>query len=165
MPMDPALQEEIETLLKRIPPPPWKWWTSNSWKRLKSGDDGHPVNVLEPYVARDGHQDLNINPSVMEFLQKAPEWVKALLAEVKRAEDDILVNRLKGAEGELREIEHAFITGEEAGCPLARQVGALRAAFSAREELLQVMSEDLERLQKERLDLIKELALTKGCVG
>lgn len=46
-------------------PGPWIWWTSNSWKRLKRDDGRTTQNVLEPYVCKDGHPDLEIKESDM----------------------------------------------------------------------------------------------------
>jgi len=61
-------------------PGPWKWWTSNSWRRLKRDDLGITQNVLEPYVARDGHPDLTVNEADMALIAAAPLMYEALLA-------------------------------------------------------------------------------------
>ncbi len=61
-------------------PGPWRWWTSNSWRRLKHDDRGITQNVLEPYVCRDGHPDLSVSAADMALIAAAPE----LLALVKR---------------------------------------------------------------------------------
>jgi len=57
-------------------PPPWTWWTSNSWKRLKRDVGGITDNVLEPVVARDGHPDLVISPADMALIQMAPDLLE-----------------------------------------------------------------------------------------
>lgn len=54
-------------------PAPWIWWTSNSWKRLKHDESGRTINVLEPYAARDGHPDLNVNQADMALIAAAPD--------------------------------------------------------------------------------------------
>lgn len=59
-------------------PGPWKWWTSNSWRRLKRDDRGITQNVLEPYVCRDGHPDLSISDADMRLIAAAPELFAAL---------------------------------------------------------------------------------------
>lgn len=71
---------------------PWKWWTSNSWKRLMGPDvsaTGLPMtrtpSVLEPYVSRaDGHPDLHISFEDMEFITMARDALPILIDEVMR---------------------------------------------------------------------------------
>lgn len=54
-------------------PGPWKWWTSNSWRRLKR-DDRDAENVLEPTVCRsDNHPDLIVNEANMALIAAAPD--------------------------------------------------------------------------------------------
>ena len=68
-------------LLKAASPWPWKWWTSNSWRRLSSGDkDG---NVLCPIVARDGHPDLAIKDEDAALIEQAPMLIHTLCVEVE----------------------------------------------------------------------------------
>lgn len=45
----------------------WHWWTSNSWRRLMSEQDGgrRTVPVLQPVVALDGHPDLSVSEADM----------------------------------------------------------------------------------------------------
>jgi len=58
-------------------PGPWEWWTSNSWRRLRSNPaDGRDVGVVVPFVARDGHPDLEVSAADMSLIAAAP----ALLA-------------------------------------------------------------------------------------
>ena len=60
-------------------PGPWKWWTSNSWRRLKSETDrSQSHNVLEPYLCRDGHPDCMITNEDMALIAAAPELLEAL---------------------------------------------------------------------------------------
>jgi len=59
-------------------PAPWVWWTSNSWKRLKHDSPGLMVNVLEPYVCRDGHPDVSVSEADMALIAAAPELLEAL---------------------------------------------------------------------------------------
>lgn len=61
-------------------PGPWKWWTSNSWKRLKRDDVGIIQNVLEPYVCSDGHPDLSVSDEDMALIAAAPAMFSTLLA-------------------------------------------------------------------------------------
>jgi len=58
-------------------PGEWKWWTSNSRKRLRSElPDGRSLDVLESYVCSDGVTDLIITDGDMALIKEAP----ALLA-------------------------------------------------------------------------------------
>jgi hypothetical protein len=62
----------------RFTPGPWKWWTSNSWNRLKRDDRGITQNVLEPFVARDGHPDCSVSEADMALIATAPAMYEAL---------------------------------------------------------------------------------------
>lgn len=59
-------------------PGPWKWWTSNSWKRLMAEWGGHTQPVIEPTVAPDGHPDCIVSEADMALLQTAPDLYKVL---------------------------------------------------------------------------------------
>lgn len=59
-------------------PGPWKWWTSNSWKRLGADlEHGRTKFVLEPYVCRDGHPDLIVSKEDMALIAAAPDFYHA----------------------------------------------------------------------------------------
>jgi hypothetical protein len=66
----------------KFTPGPWKWWTSNSWRRLTAHDvagryerDG---NVLCPIKCRDGHPDVIISEADMALIAAAPDLYHAL---------------------------------------------------------------------------------------
>ncbi len=59
-------------------PGPWTWWTSNSWRRLKHDDRGKSVNVLEPYVCKDGQPDIIVSEEDMPLIEAAPDLLEAL---------------------------------------------------------------------------------------
>jgi hypothetical protein len=62
-------------------PAPWRWHTSNSWKRLKRDDHGICMNVLEPFVHwRDQHPDCTVSEADMALIAAAPELYAALRA-------------------------------------------------------------------------------------
>lgn len=66
-------------------PGPWEWWTSNSWRRLRSNPaDGRDVGVVVPFVARDGHPDLEVSAADMSLIAAAPD----LLALAKQYASD-----------------------------------------------------------------------------
>ena len=59
-------------------PGPWKWWTSNSFRRL-SGPDGKDGAVLCPTVSRsDGNPDLIVSKHDMALIESAPDLLEAL---------------------------------------------------------------------------------------
>ena len=57
----------------------WKWWTSNSWKRLKTADR-EMRDVLYPYIAPDGHPDLCVSKGTMSLIAAAPNLMCAAKA-------------------------------------------------------------------------------------
>jgi hypothetical protein len=68
-------------------PGPWKWWTSNSWRRLRRDDFGIAQTVLEPCVATDGHPDVTVSEADMALIAAAPELLAALQSLIDRIED------------------------------------------------------------------------------
>lgn len=65
-------------------PGEWKWWTSNSWRRLRSElGHGKTADVIYPYVARDNHPNLVVSEEDMRLIAAAPD----LLAFAKYVRD------------------------------------------------------------------------------
>jgi hypothetical protein len=67
----------------KFTPGPWKWWTSNSWRRLTAhnGPGGQYIregDVLCPVKASDGHPDCSISQADMDLIAAAPELYEAL---------------------------------------------------------------------------------------
>lgn len=58
----------------------WHWWTSNSWRRLRSDiGGGDSCDVIMPYVSRsDGHPDLTVSAADMALIAAAPDLAEAL---------------------------------------------------------------------------------------
>ena len=55
-------------------PGPWEWWTSNSWRRLRSNPaNGRDAGVIVPFVAPDGHPDLEVSAADMSLIAAAPD--------------------------------------------------------------------------------------------
>ena len=55
-------------------PGPWEWWTSNSWRRLRSNPaNGRDLGVVTPFVTPDRHADLEVSPADMALIAAAPE--------------------------------------------------------------------------------------------
>jgi hypothetical protein len=62
-------------------PGPWRWWTSNSWRRLTSEarDRNRPDGgVLCPITLRDGHPDCAVSEADMALIAAAPDLYEAL---------------------------------------------------------------------------------------
>lgn len=59
-------------------PGPWKWFTSNSMKRLSSEATGKDGDVISAYVARDGVPCVSVKEEDMAVLEAAPELLEAL---------------------------------------------------------------------------------------
>lgn len=65
--------------MRKHTPGRWHWWTSCSWKRLRSEDGMKTHDVVVPYVARsDGHPDLMVSEADMRLIAAAPEILEAL---------------------------------------------------------------------------------------
>lgn len=77
---------QIEARTRRATPGPWRWWTSNSFRRLLSSDpSGKDGDVLSGTIQRsDGHPDVLVSEDDASFIQHAREDVPALVAEVRR---------------------------------------------------------------------------------
>ena len=64
---------------------PWRWWTSNSWRRLSSDPSGKDGDVLSPFVNQaDKHPDCAVSEENQEFIAVARTAMPALLDEVDR---------------------------------------------------------------------------------
>lgn len=61
---------------------PWKWWTSNSWRRLRGGErDEH--HVAEPCIQRpDNHPDILISQADQDFIAASRSLAPALARDV-----------------------------------------------------------------------------------
>lgn len=73
--------DQIKMRLQRATKGRWHWWTSNSWRRLKSEtDDFECVAVLTPTKSQsDGHPDCAIQGADMELIENAPGDIRHLL--------------------------------------------------------------------------------------
>lgn len=59
-------------------PGPWKWWTSNSWRRLYSERGRGSDSVLMPCVHADGQPDIDVSEADMALIEAAPDLLEAL---------------------------------------------------------------------------------------
>ena len=67
----------------RWTPGKWVWWTSNSWRRLRSEDGRTTRDVLMPYASwADLHPDIAVSEEDMALIAAAPDLYEALEAQV-----------------------------------------------------------------------------------
>lgn len=65
----------------------WRWWTSNSMRRLSSDPSGKDGDVAHAYVAHDGVPDISIRENDMAHIAAAaPPTILALLDALEEAE-------------------------------------------------------------------------------
>lgn len=89
----PLARTNVGTLIERAiaaaSPAPWRWATSNSWRRLTSAD-GRDGGVLYPFAsAGDGHPNCAITQEDMTFIELARDALPALVVEVRRLQNVI----------------------------------------------------------------------------
>jgi hypothetical protein len=60
-------------------PGPWKWWTSNSWRRLRHEEGRLTRDVLMPDVCRDGQPDICVTEADMALIAAAPDLLSAAI--------------------------------------------------------------------------------------
>jgi hypothetical protein len=77
--------ERIKKVLSRMTKGPWRWWTSNSFRRLSSDPSGKDGDVMYACVQSDGHPDIAVpNPHDMEGIELLRNEGDALVAEIER---------------------------------------------------------------------------------
>ena len=86
---------------------PWKWWTSNSHRRLTAGD-GQDGGVAYGTEHRDGCGDIVISESDMAFTESAREDVPDMLAKIEALWNE--ANHLADDRDRLRFIANAART-------------------------------------------------------
>jgi hypothetical protein len=71
----------------KFTPGKWTWWTSNSWRRLRSEDGSITREVLTPHTSRsDGHPDIIVSEEDMALIAAAPDLYAALANMLAHAE-------------------------------------------------------------------------------
>lgn len=93
-------------------PGEWKWWTSCSWRRLRSDVDGgrKTLDVLMPVASSaDGHPDIIVSEADMHLIVTAPVMYEAL-KEAERYIKDI--RRGPHEEAALKVIRYALRKAE-----------------------------------------------------
>jgi hypothetical protein len=80
---DEALAE-LEQREARRTAGPWRWWTSNSHRRLSSDATGKDGDVAYGVVHHDGCADIAIRDEDLFYVEAACNALPSLLAEVRR---------------------------------------------------------------------------------
>lgn len=131
---------EARALLAAATPGPWRWWTSNSFRRLSTDADGKDGGVAYATVHPiDRHPDIVIREPDMALIAAAPRLLAALVERCERAEAD--VHRLRdvlgwseaNCPGRCRGVIGEVLAGQESPVRRAEraeaEVARLRAAL------------------------------------
>jgi hypothetical protein len=89
-----GLSERLREMEAKATPGPWKWWTSNSWRRLMRDYHGTTQGVAMPFVASDGHPDLDIGQADMALIVALRNALPQILSSMEE------LSRLKAGQGE-----------------------------------------------------------------
>lgn len=88
--MNEAKLREIEERARAATPGPWRWWTSNSFRRLSSDATGKDGDVAHAFTHPvDRHPDISIREADQAFIAHARGDVPALVAEVRRLQAEV----------------------------------------------------------------------------
>lgn len=118
---DEALAE-LERLQERRTPGPWRWWTSNSHRRLSSDATGKDGDVAYGVRHRDGCTDIAIREEDAAYVEGAANALPDLLREVRR-----LRAVEAAARGWAESVEQGFASGIRPDVARARLLRALEA--------------------------------------
>lgn len=78
--------DDLEALARAATPGPWKWWTSNSRKRL-SGADGRDGGIIDAIALRDGADVIVSRENAAYLAAVSPGVVLALIARIRSLEE------------------------------------------------------------------------------
>jgi hypothetical protein len=94
--------EELRRLEKAATPGPWRWWTSNSMRRLSSDPSGKDGDVVHAFRASDGVADIAILDRDMALIAGARNSLLRILDE-----RDALLGSIKNLVDSIRATEAA----------------------------------------------------------
>jgi len=123
--------QDLAALVAQATPGPWKWWTSNSWKRLSS--EAQEGGVICPFVSRDGHPDLTVSEADAKLIAMTPDLAHKVLEqqaalEAQAAEIARLTARAEKAEAALSESQARVVEQDLAIARLRDEVKEQREA-------------------------------------
>ena len=72
---------ELRRLEKAATHGPWRWWTSNSMRRLSSDPSGKDGDVLRASIATDGVADVVVSEQDQDLIAAARNALPLLLDE------------------------------------------------------------------------------------
>ncbi len=79
-------RDKHRTILAAATPLPWRWWTSNSMRRLSSAPTGKDGDVAHAFVAADGVPDMAIREADMAAIETAVNTLGAYIADAEETE-------------------------------------------------------------------------------
>lgn len=71
--------EHLQALHRSATPGPWRWWTSNSFRRLSSDLSGKDGDVLHGITCRDGCNDVRVSEADMDLIAELRNHAEDLL--------------------------------------------------------------------------------------
>lgn len=156
---------EALRLSEAATPGPWKWWTSNSHRRLTS-DHGRDGGVAYGTKQRDGCDDIIISDQDMAFVERARTLLPALARRCQAAESLVLAHEEQHAaqvaiEAEVRaaaqDYEARWKAAEASESRLTQQVEILAARSALTEARLAETIQEATDCTNEIVDLKRRL--------
>ena len=94
-------RDQHRAILAAAMPLPWRWWTSNSMRRLSSDPTGKDGDVAHAFVAADGVPDIAIHEADMMAIETGVNAIGRYIADAEEMERRI-AERLECAKSALR---------------------------------------------------------------
>ena len=79
-------RDRDKAVLAAATPLPWRWWTSNSMRRLSSDPTGKDGDVAHAFVAADGVPDIAIHEADMMAIETGVNAIGRYIADAEEAE-------------------------------------------------------------------------------
>ena len=79
-------RDKHRSILAAATPLPWRWWTSNSMRRLSSDPTGKDGDVAHAFRASDGVPDIAIREADMAAIETAVNALGAYIADAEETE-------------------------------------------------------------------------------
>lgn len=161
--------QQLKILAQQATPWPWKWFTSNSHKRLSSVASGKDGDVISAFKAADGAACVSISQDNMAFIEAAhPGAVIELIERLEAADKDgreyaILAGtnaaRAEKAERERDELRKTLQATQGGATEAIKNVMRLQEEISRLDKESQRLSDQLGACDRQRFDWLKR-ALT-----
>lgn len=79
-------RDRDKAVLAAATPLPWRWWTSNSMRRLSSDPTGKAGDVAHAFRAADGVPDIAIREADMAAIETGVNAIGRYIADAEEAE-------------------------------------------------------------------------------